>query len=84
MLDHSLMPSYPAGLGYLSSSVSVEPLVRVSNERQAHLRRRFFALLCRLRTQRCACVVLVDLVNGEVLRVDVGLKLRLKWCTDAA
>ena len=32
----------------------------------------------------CRGIVLVNLVNGKVLRVDVGLQLGLKGCSNAA
>jgi hypothetical protein len=72
-----------------SSSVAsegVEALVGVANERQAHFR----ALLARrvlhgcLGAQRCRIVRLWNLINGKVLRVNVGLQLRLKWGADLA
>jgi hypothetical protein len=56
----------------LRSPVRVEALVRVPNEGQA---RRILVLisLCSLSPVRSAGVVLVNLVNGEVLRVDIRL-----------
>lgn len=67
----------------LGAPKGIETLVRVPNEWQAG---RIF-ILTRLRGLRpvcSACVVLINLVNGEVLRVNVGLQLGLKRRTDAA
>jgi hypothetical protein len=69
--------------GYLSSSKSIETLISVADERQAHLGRDVISLLCSLSTQSGAGVVLINLVDREVLRIDVGLQLRLERCTDA-
>jgi hypothetical protein len=66
---------------HLRSSVGIKPLVRVTNERQARSIL-VIAGLCGLSSVRSAVVVLVNLVNGEVLRVDVRLQLRFKWRSD--
>jgi hypothetical protein len=66
----------------LSTAESIETLIRVSDEWQAGGVLIFPGLrgLCAVRS---AVVVLVDLVNREVLRIDVGLQLGLEGRTDA-
>lgn len=68
----------------LLSSESFETLVRVADERQAHLSGVLVAGLRSLCAQSITVVVLVDLVYGEVLRVNVRLQLRLKRSADPA
>ena len=67
----------------LCTSESIESLVCVADERKAGS----IFVLSRLRSL-CpvsgAVVVLVNFVNGEVLRINVRLQLRLERCTDAS
>lgn len=70
--------SFFSSLLFLGAAEGIETLVRVSDERQAHLGCQILALVRRLCPQRCRVVVLVDLVDREVLRVDVGMKLWLE------
>jgi hypothetical protein len=67
----------------LRAPESIETLVRVSDEGQAG-GILVVSGLCSLCSVRSAVVVLVNLVNGEVLRIDIGLQLGLEWRTDAA
>lgn len=67
----------------LRTTESVEALVSVADERQTG-GVLILSRLCSLCPVGSAVVVLVNLVNGEVLCVDVGLKLRLKWCANAS
>jgi hypothetical protein len=66
----------------LRTPVRVEAFVRVSDEWQAR-RVLVLASLCGLSPVRSTGVVLVNLVNGEILRIDVRLQLGLKRRTDA-
>jgi hypothetical protein len=67
----------------LSTPESIETLVCVSDEGEAG-RVLVLSGLRGLCPVRSAVVVLVDLVNREVLRIDVGLQLGLERRTDAA
>lgn len=67
----------------LRTPKSVETLVCVADEGKAG----GILVVSRLRSLcpvSSAVVVLVDLINGEVLSVNVGLQLRLEWCTNAS
>jgi hypothetical protein len=66
---------------HLRTSVGVESLVCVTDEGQAG---GVFvvARLCSLSSVRRACVVLVDLIDGEIGRVDVRVQLGLKRRSD--
>lgn len=67
----------------LCTSESIETLVRVADEWEAGgvLVLSRLGGLCPVGS---AVVILVDLINGEVLCVDIGLQLRLEWCADAS
>jgi hypothetical protein len=67
----------------LRSSEGIEALVRVPDEWQAGCVL-VVARLCGLSAVCGTVVVLVDFVDRKVLRVDVGLKLRLEGGADAA
>jgi hypothetical protein len=69
-------------LGYLISSESIEALIGVADERQTHLSSNVIALLRSLGTQSGAGIILINFVNGKVLRIHVGLQFRLEWRTD--
>jgi hypothetical protein len=62
---------------HLRATESVEALVRVSDKRQARSIL-IVAGLRRLRPIRRTRIVLINLVNREVLRVDVRLQLGFK------
>ena len=62
----------------------LKPLKRVSNERQTHISRVFFAQGFYLRTVLGRVVFLADLVDREVLYVDVGFEVRLEGRADGA
>lgn len=66
----------------LRSSEGVKPFVGISDEWQAHLCRDIIASLRRLGAEGSTIIVLVDLVNGEILRIDVGLELRFEGSAD--
>jgi hypothetical protein len=61
----------------------IKPFVRVPNERQTS-RILIASLLRSLRPVRCTRIVLVNLIDGEVLRIDVRLQLGLKRRADTA
>jgi hypothetical protein len=61
----------------------IKPLVRVPNERQTSCIL-IASLLRSLRPVRRTRIILVDLIDGEVLRIDVRLQLRFKRCANAA
>jgi len=67
----------------LRASEGIETLVSVANERQACC---VFvvASLCGLGSISSTRIVLIDLINGKVLRINVGLQLRLEWRSYAA
>jgi hypothetical protein len=67
----------------LLSSQSLETLVRVADEGQAHFSGMLVASLRSLRAQSITVIVLVDFVYREVLRVNVRLQLGLEWGADA-
>jgi hypothetical protein len=64
---------------HLGSSVGVEALVRVADERQA-CRIVVVASLCSLSPICSAGVVLVDFINGEIGSIDVRVQLWLERC----
>ena len=68
----------------LRSTERVEALVRVADERQAHLSRDIVASTLSLSTKSCTGIVLINLINREVLRINVRLQFRLKRCPDAS
>jgi hypothetical protein len=70
--------------GYLVSFERTETLKSVTDKGNIHVDSSFVASLVSLSTKRGASVILVDLVRGEVLRVNVGIELRLERCTNAA
>ena len=63
---------------------SVESLVRISDEGQAHLRSLFVGYVLRLLPVCSAVVFLWDLFNREIADVDVRGKLGFKGCSDLA
>ena len=74
-----------------SSEVVIEAFEGITDERQAHLGALLSpghgALLAsrRLLCLKQRCVVgLIDLISGEISRIDVASKTRLKWCPNAA
>lgn len=66
------------------SEVVIKPLKCVANERQAHFRRLLLLLranailLQGLRLEHSCIVSLVNLIRGEVCRINVGSQTRLK------
>lgn len=68
----------------LRSLESIKALVRITNEGQTHFSGKVITLLGRLRAQRRAVVVLVNLIDGEVLGIDVRRQLGLEGRADAA
>lgn len=64
------------------SEVVIKPLKCVANERQAHFRRLFLLaktiLLQGLRLEHSCIVSLVNLIRGEVCRINVRSQTRLK------
>jgi hypothetical protein len=66
---------------YLAASESVETLVGVANEWQTECRV-VAAQSVSLRAELSRVVDLGDFVDGKVLRIDIALKLGLKWSTD--
>ena len=62
----------------------IEPLIRIPNKRQT---RRILILISRLRSlrpMRSRCILLVNLINREILRINVTLQLRFKRRADTA
>ena len=62
----------------------IESFVGITDERQAVLSCNVFARLSIGRPDLSRRVVLIDFVNREVLRVDVGLQTRFKRRSDAS
>ena len=67
----------------LCTSESIEALVSVADKGQAG-GVLVLSRLCSLCPVSSAVVVLVDLVDREVLRVNIGLQLRLERCADTS
>ena len=62
----------------------IESLVGVPDERKTHLGSNIFSCLRGLSTKNGAVVILVDLVDREVLRINIRLQLGLERSTDTA
>lgn len=69
---------------HLRPAEGVKSLVRVPDERKTHLRGHILACLGGLGPKSGAVVVLINLIDGEVLSVDVGLQFGLEWCTNTS
>ena len=70
--------------GRLRPPKRIEPLIRIPNKRQT---RRILILISRLRSlrpMRSRCILLVNLINREILRINVTLQLRFKRRADTA
>lgn len=88
-LSHPTIPHCArTPLGYVFERLSplerIKPLVCVPDEWQIHLGRQIISLGGRLCAQCRRRIRLRNLVDGEILRIDVGLELGLKWSSDAA
>jgi hypothetical protein len=65
----------------------VESLERIANERQAQLGgivARLITGLCCESLQMSSVVCLINFIRWEVGRINVGRKLGLEWCSNAA
>lgn len=63
---------------------SVEPLVRIANKRQTHLRHMLLPQRVDLRAVRRRMIGLVDFIGGEIGDIDVGVEARFKGRADFA
>lgn len=68
----------------LSSTHALKALERISNERQCHVSGVLVPKSVNCSPLLSACVVLRDLVDGEVADIGCGLQVWLEWSADAA